>query len=94
MRFEEKEDNVFICCKCGRKISNLDDFGFEDEHLCSGCSARDKQEFVKNKCKLCKKPLCDEIWYYFIDDEEIYAHIKCVEKLPEEKQDAWSNEYY
>lgn len=91
------------CDTCGVKINELDDQSNPEEDLpdgkgrCRGCWARLYQEFVKNPCYFCKKPIGDlegrgsNIWYN-IDDCESMAHEKCVLQQDESEQGNWSDE--
>ena len=91
MRF--KDDDTLMCEVCYREISPFDDCGWEDYPLCSGCSARVYQEHTKKLCALCKKPLGEIDYCYNIEDEESLAHTTCVEKLPDDKQEYWSDDF-
>ena len=80
------------CDDCGREIATAHDFGFEDVHLCSGCSARRHQDFVKTPCKLCNK-LMGDVYPYWNPDGD-FAHEQCINKLTEEEIEdgEWTNE--
>lgn len=77
MRFEGHFQTV-ACDDCGRTISHLDDEGWEDNSLCSGCSARGQQEWDKTPCFFCKKPMKDEKDPYADEDASNWAHGACI----------------
>lgn len=93
MRFKGQYWTV-ECDDCQRVISDLDDNGFEDVHLCYGCSARRHQDFIITPCELCKKPMGDV--HPFWNPNEQFAHEDCVRQLSEEEQERqeWTNEFY
>jgi len=89
MRFKGE---TIICMSCGRKISEEDDCGYEDNPLCSGCSAREYKAYLKIPCALCGKPLGENAdpWH---NDYDEYAHGKCAEKLTDKEieEKEWYN---
>jgi len=93
MRLKIHEYSTVICEDCGREVSSDDNYGCVDIPLCSGCAARRHQEFVKIKCKLCKKPLGDKSVCYNIEDYDIFAHSDCVDKLSDEEAENWSDDW-
>jgi len=81
MRFKGE---TVTCEGCGREISEEDDQGYEDTPLCSGCSAREYQIYLKIPCALCGKPMGENADPWCNIDEE-YAHDKCIKKLTDEQ---------
>ena len=92
MRFEGQFETV-ICEDCSREISHLDDEGFEDNPLCSGCRERRVIEHQKSKCSICNKKMGDGDYHYNTEDSDSSAHSRCVETLPGEEQDIWSDNF-
>lgn len=94
MRFKGE---TVTCDSCGAEINEDDDYAHPDneEHCCHACASRQYNEWLKEPCKLCGKPMSvepsDAFWN--IDDE--YGHKSCVEKLSDEEieKQEWCNDY-
>ena len=95
MRFKGE---TVICDSCGAEINEDDDYAHpdNDEHFCHACASRQYNEWLKEPCKLCGKPMGDEPEGYFYNCNSESAHKSCIEKLSPEDLDAdeWSDEYY
>ena len=84
------------CEECQRKISHLDDQGFEDQTRCSGCSARGQQAWDKIPCEFCKKPMNKEKNWWFHLEGDVWSHDQCYQenksKINEEDLEMWVDE--
>jgi len=82
------------CESCNREIAEEDDMGWEDNPLCSGCSARAYQAFINTPCKICGKKMGKES-NPFYDENQDWAHGNCVDKLSDEEleEQCWSDDW-
>lgn len=81
---------TLFCDECNREYSEWDDTGYEDEQICPVCGSARYKNFIDSLCELCSKPI-GKTADIFVNCNGLYAHKKCVEKLPEKKQeeDEW-----
>jgi len=94
MRF--KGDTV-TCESCGIEINEDDDHRHPDadEHCCPVCATRAYNNWLKEECQICKKPMGDEPSDAFYNFNSDSAHKSCVDKLSDEEieESEWCNEY-
>ena len=84
------------CESCGIEFNVDDDCRYPDtdEAVCPVCASKQYNNWLKEPCKLCGKPMKDEPSDAFWNIDEEYGHKSCVEKLSDaevEKQE-WCNE--
>jgi len=84
MRFEGE---TVTCDSCGAEINENDDHSHPDcdEHLCRACTSKQYNEWLKEPCKFCSKPMKDEPEDAYWNFNQESAHKSCAEKLTEQQ---------
>jgi len=89
------EGNTIECEDCEIVINENDNAAHpeEDADRCRACSAARYNDFIKQPCKLCNKPLGKgDLWVD--EDMENYAHKVCGEKDNIKHKDQWGEPQY
>ena len=84
------------CESCGIEFNEDDDNRHPDadDPLCPVCASKQYNNFLKESCKICGKPMGDNPSDCFWNGCEEYAHKSCVEKLSDDEVEngEWYNE--
>lgn len=91
------EGFTVFCDDCNEEFSEFDDEGvFEDETVCPVCVAKRYNNWMNSPCKICGKPLRENLTNIWRNADDDYAHEKCIKKLSEEQieEGEWTDEYW